>query len=227
MVARVLPHVRPAARVWHVRKNDSPGDYEMTVRVLEGDCRDVLRTLPTESVHSIVTDPPYHLTTGKKGGTGPASVNLDSPYGRSRITTGGFMGATWDGGDVAFQPDTWRECLRVLKLGGHLLAFGGSRTYHRLACAVEDAGFEIRDQIMWLYGSGFPKSTNLGGDWDGWGTALKPAHEPIVVARKPLIGTVAANVLAHGSGALNIAGCRVGGNVDEMVGRSGASTRSE
>jgi DNA modification methylase len=86
------------------------------------------------------------------------------------------------------------EALRVLKPGGHLLAFGGTRTYHRLACAVEDAGFEIRDTICWLYGSGFPKSLNLDGDREGWGTALKPAHEPIVVARKPLVGTVAANV---------------------------------
>lgn len=102
------------------------------------------------------------------------------------------------------------ECDRVLKPGGHLLAFGGSRTWHRLACAIEDAGFEIRDSIAWLYGSGFPKSRNLDGDWQGWGTALKPAFEPIVVARKPLVGTVAANVLAHGTGALNIDGCRIG-----------------
>lgn len=108
----------------------------------------------------------------------------------------------------AFQ--TWAEaifveCLRVLKPGGHLLAFGGSRTYHRMACAVEDAGFEVRDQIMWVYGSGFPKSHN--GEWGG--TALKPAHEPIVLARKPLIGTVEANWRAHGTGALNIDGCRI------------------
>lgn len=106
--------------------------------------------------------------------------------------------------------ETWAvECLRVLKPGGHLLAFGGSRTYHRLASAVEDAGFEIRDQIMWIYGSGFPKSSNQTDDWEGWGTALKPAHEPIVVARKPLIGTVPANLAEYGVGALNIDGCRV------------------
>jgi DNA modification methylase len=98
------------------------------------------------------------------------------------------------------------ECLRVLKPGGHMLAFGGTRTWHRLAVAVEDAGFEIRDSIAWMYGSGFPKSMNMG---DGMGTALKPAFEPIVVARKPLAGTVAANVLAHGTGALNIDGCRI------------------
>ena len=106
------------------------------------------------------------------------------------------------------------ECLRVLKPGGHFVAFGGSRTYHRLACAVEDAGFEIRDQIQWLYGTGFPKSRNIG---DGRGTALKPAHEPIVLARKPLIGTVAANVEKYGTGALNIDACRVGDFVNETA----------
>lgn len=180
------------------------GDGDVSVRIEEGDCRKWLATMPDNCVDSIVTDPPYHLTTGKKGGTGPASVNLESPYGRARVTTG-FMGMTWDGGDVAYDVELWRQCLRVLKPGGHLLSFGGSRTYHRMACAIEDAGFEIRDQIMWLYGSGFPKSHN--GSWGG--TALKPAHEPIVVARKPLIGTVAANVAAHGTGGLNIDGCRI------------------
>lgn len=105
------------------------------------------------------------------------------------------------------------ECLRVLKPGGHLVSFGGSRTWHRLACAVEDAGFEVRDSIAWLYGSGFPKSRNLDGDWEGWGTALKPAFEPIVVGRKPFPGTVAANVLDHGTGALNIDACRIGDDV--------------
>jgi site-specific DNA-methyltransferase (adenine-specific) len=107
------------------------------------------------------------------------------------------------------------ECLRVLKPGGHLLAFGGTRTHHRPACAIEDAGFEIRDSITWIYGSGFPKSHNLAGEWSGWGTALKPAHEPIVVARKPLAGTVAANVLAYGTGAINVDGCRVGDGADK------------
>lgn len=176
----------------------------MTVRIITGDCREVLRTLPEASVDAIVTDPPYHLTTGKKGGTGPASVNLESPYGRARIGTG-FMGMKWDGGDVAMRPETWAECLRVLKPGGYLLAFGGTRTYHRLACAIEDAGFEIRDQIGWAFGSGFPKSHN--GNWGG--TALKPAWEPICMARKPLIGTVEANWREHGTGALNIDGCRI------------------
>jgi site-specific DNA-methyltransferase (adenine-specific) len=140
---------------------------------------------------------------------------------------------------LAFQEwcRTWAlEAKRVLKPGGHLLAFGGTRTYHRLACAIEDAGFEIRDSIMWLYGSGFPKSLNVQKaiaktspevvGWDGWGTALKPAHEPIVVARKPLIGTVAENVLEHGCGALNIDGCRIGvGEGRDRDGESSADRR--
>jgi DNA modification methylase len=196
----------------------------LTVRILQGDCREVMATLPECSVDAIVTDPPYDLTAGKKGGSGAASVNLDSPYGRARIGTGtwpgGFMGMKWDGTGVAFDAETWRQALRVLKPGGHLIAFSGTRTYHRMVCAVEDAGFEIRDQIGWLYGSGFPKSRNLDGDWQGWGTALKPAWEPIVMARKPLVGTVAANVLVHGTGAINVDACRVG---DEAVekGRAG------
>ena len=167
-----------------------------------------MKGMAESSIHACVTDPPYHLTAGKKGGSGPASVNLASPHGRARVTTG-FMGMTWDGGDVAMRSETWAEVLRVLTPGAHLLAFGGTRTFHRMMCAIEDAGFEIRDTIMWVYGSGFPKSRNLGGEWDGWGTALKPAWEPIIVARKPLEGTVAANVAKYGTGALNIDGCRI------------------
>ena len=278
--------------------------------LLKGNCLETLKTLDTSSVDSIVTDPPYEL---------------------------GFMGKSWDNSGIAYSTELWAECLRVLKPGGHLLAFGGSRTYHRLVVAIEDSGFEIRDQIMWLYGSGFPKSLNVskaidkrggadiswfggwlkqerekrgisrkelaqhfpsqqayggkpasgnttgcvgnwetgvsvptneqfnklceildlpfakleeaerevikertmvqgGGNalqmrvgerreveanitipatlaakqWEGWGTALKPAHEPIVVARKPLIGTVANNVLTYGTGAINVDGSRVG-----------------
>jgi len=209
------------------------------MRLFEGDCLSVLKVLPDDSVDSIVTDPPYGLS---------------------------FMGKKWDY-DVP-SVEIWRECLRVLKPGGHLLAFAGSRTYHRLVVNVEDAGFEIRDQIMWIYGSGFPKSLNLGkaidkkqgndrevvgttnqqditsgnyvhgpsqrkdipitkgtSKWEGWGTALKPAHEPIVVARKPLIGTLVENVLEHGTGGLNIDGCRIGTDVVGWggKGRSGDS----
>jgi SAM-dependent methyltransferase len=156
------------------------------VTLYHGNCIEVMKNLPENSVDSIVTDPPYEL---------------------------GFMGKSWDSSGVAFNVEVWKEALRVLKPGGHLIAFSGSRTYHRMAVAIEDAGFEIRDQIMWLYGSGFPKSMNIGktlSDWQGWGTALKPAHEPMVLARKPLIGTVAANVLEYGTGGLNIDGTRVG-----------------
>ena len=208
-------------------------------------------------VDSVVTDPPYEL---------------------------GFMGKSWDSTGIAFQKETWELTFQLLKPGGHLLAFAGSRTYHRIAVAIEDAGFEIRDQIMWLYGSGFPKSLNVSKaidskkltgksnsvslsaseknrpvvgkvkrvvssdrvasdgegehgvpanmerfhnyeqkdipvtgpsteeakQWEGWGTALKPAHEPVVMARKPVEGTVAENVLKHGTGGINIDECRIG-----------------
>jgi hypothetical protein len=154
-----------------------------------GDCLEVMRTLPNNSVDSIVTDPPYGLS---------------------------FMGKKWDY-DVP-SVEIWEECLRVLKPGGHLLSFGGSRTYHRMAVAIEDAGFEVRDQIMWVYGSGFPKSHNIGKKvegYEGWGTALKPAHEPICMARKPLSEkSIAENVLKHGTGGINIDGSRIG---SEMI----------
>lgn len=189
-----------------------------------GDCLETLRGMPDNSVDSIVTDPPYGLTKGKNGGSGVASATLENPYGRARIGAGngagGFMGLAWDS-DVP-PVAVWAECLRVLKPGGHLLAFAGTRTQHRMACRIEDAGFEIRDMLAWLYGSGFPKSRNIaeqdmsGRDaeqWQGWGTALKPSLEPITMARKPLAKgfTVAANVLAHGAGAINIDACRVEG----------------
>lgn len=235
------------------------------IEVIEGDCLVVLPTLPADSFHACVTDPPYHLTSIVRrfgaANAAPAQHGTDGAYARA---SRGFMGKQWDGGDVAFRPETWAAILRVLKPGAHLLAFGGTRTYHRLACAIEDAGFEVRDAIMWHYGSGFPKShdvskgidraagveraviaegapvkriipgadqdatgswlkdngrlfvptetapaTDAARQWSGWGTALKPATEIICVARKPLIGTVAANVLQHGCGALNIGGCRV------------------
>jgi DNA modification methylase len=143
------------------------------------DCLKVLDRLPNNSIDAIATDPPYEL---------------------------GFMGKRWDATGVAFNVAVWQECLRVLKPGAHLVAFGGTRTYHRMACAIEDAGFDIRDCLMWLYGTGFPKSHNIGG---GCGTALKPACEPIILARKPLDGTIAENVDRWRTGALNIDGCRI------------------
>ena len=158
----------------------------MTYQLHVGRCEDVLKMLPDNSVDAIVTDPPYGLS---------------------------FMNHKWDY-DVP-TVEQWQECLRVLKPGGHLLAFGGSRTYHRLVVNAEDAGFEIRDQILWIYGSGFPKSHNLDGDFDGWGTALKPAHEPIVMARKPFKKTVSANMAEHGAGAININACRI--HTDEAL----------
>jgi site-specific DNA-methyltransferase (adenine-specific) len=295
------------------------------VTVYPGDCRTVLAELPEASVDSVVCDPPYHLTSIVKrfGGenAAPAKIGKTGAYARA---SAGFMGKQWDGGDIAFRVETWAEVFRVLTPGGHLIAFGGTRTYHRMVCAIEDAGFEIRDQIGWAYGSGFPKShdvsksidragglspheqsvllrlrreaaglsreqvaemvgctpasvrdweegrarakgrsfewiipsdeyrgrladalgysaderimvgvavdrrgdgtiysighsgelrnggaTEAAKQWQGWGTALKPAWEPIVLARKPLVGTVAENVLEHGTGALNIDGCRV------------------
>jgi len=211
----------------------------MSNKLHHGDCLEVMPTLDADSIDSIVSDPPYGLS---------------------------FMGKGWDHGVPSVE--FWSEALRVAKPGAHLLAFGGTRTFHRLTVAIEDAGWEIRDCVMWVYGSGFPKShdvskaidkaagaerevvgqaksgiakgdTTFGDDnwagknrtvygltapatdaakqWEGWGTALKPAWEPIIVARKPLIGTVAANVLAHGTGGINVDGCRVG--TDELKGK--------
>ena len=178
--------------------------------LLNGDCIEQMQKLKDEGklVDLVVTDPPYHLTSiverfGKEG-SAPAKDNYsDGAYTR---TSRGFMGKEWDGGDIAFRTDTWKLAYDLLKPGGYLLAFSASRNYHRMAVAIEDAGFEIRDQIMWIYGSGFPKSLNVG---DGWGTALKPAHEPIVMARKPLEGTNKQNIEKYGTGAINIDGCRV------------------
>ena len=203
-----------------MRISPSTPANEMSQLIL-GDCLEVLQSLPDATVESVVTDPPYDLLQASRGGSS-RSNEPDNPYGRHGAR-GGFMGMAWDATGVAFRPETWAAVLRVLRPGGHLLAFGGTRTQHRMTCAIEDAGFEIRDSINWLYGSGFPKSRDIGRDlegtgatavdntWRGWGTALKPAHEPIVVARKPLSErSVAGNVVAHRTGALNIAGCRVG-----------------
>jgi len=201
-------------------------------QVFNGDCLEVMKTFADNSFDSVVTDPPYEL---------------------------GFMGKSWDSTGIANNKEMWAECLRVLKPGGHLLAFSGTRTYHRMAVAIEDAGFEVRDMIEWVYGSGFPKSLNIGkvvdklqgnerevvgttnskgirsgannivgdsykcdgydatkgtSEWEGWGTALKPAHEPICMARKPLAEkTVAENVLKYGTGGINIDESRVGTEV--------------
>ena len=162
-------------------------------KLYHGDMLDMLDVIELNSIDSIITDPPYELN---------------------------FMNKGWDSTGIAFQVDTWKKCYEVLKSGGYLLAFGGSRTYHRIACAIEDAGFEIRDTIMWLYGSGFPKSlnigksveskTNKGTKWQGWGTALKPSFEPIIVARKPFKGSCVENVLENGVGGINIDECRIG-----------------
>lgn len=180
------------------------------VRLHQGDSRDVLKTLPDNSIDSIVTDPPYALVSIQKrfgkAGSAPAKHGTDGAFARAAR---GFMGKDWDVADTAFAETFWAECLRVLKPGGHVVAFGGTRTYHRLVVAIEDAGFEIRDQLGWVYGSGFPKSHNQSGEWEGWGSALKPAWEPICLARKPLTGTIAGNLAEWGVGALNIDGCRV------------------
>lgn len=220
----------------------------------EGNMLDVLPEI--SGVDSIVTDPPYELN---------------------------FMHKGWDNSGIAFQVETWKKCYDALKPGGYLLAFGGSRTFHRIACAIEDAGFEIRDTIMWLYGSGFPKSMNIGKavesklltgsantqefknlkgtkeksgnwginknayeygarpsdystdghervvevdyqteegqKWNGWGTALKPSYEPVIVARKPCEGSCIDNVLKYGVGGINIDECRVE-NTTEDLGRN-------
>ena len=226
-----------------------------------GDCLEVLARLPENSVDAVVTDPPYHLTSIVKrfGAEGAAQAKRGATGAYQRAASG-FMGKQWDGGDIAFRVETWAAVLRVLKPGGHMVAFSGTRTYHRMACAIEDAGFEIRDQIGWAFGSGFPKShdvskgvdkaaghwrgkagavtiesqvakgteyertdkgepvTDAAREWQGWGTALKPAWEPICLARKPLSEkSVAANVLKHGTGAVNIDGCRVPGETRPLI----------
>jgi site-specific DNA-methyltransferase (adenine-specific) len=184
-------------------------------------------------VDSIVTDPPYHLqsivdrfkNTSPEDDTYTSEKVRNKSDGYSRLVGTGFMGQEWDGGDIAFRRETWELALKLLKPGGHLLAFSASRNYHRMAVAVEDAGFEIRDQIIWLYGSGFPKSHNLG---DGWGTALKPAHEPIMMGRKFIEGTNKNNREKYGTGGINIDGCRVeGGRFPANVMHDGSDVISD
>jgi DNA modification methylase len=230
-----------------------------------GDCLDVLATIEPDSIDACVTDPPYHLTSiVKRYAKGDAktenSIKLHgtqavSPYMRGAK---GFMGKQWDGGEIAFEPETWAAVLRVLKPGGHLLAFGAPKNFGFMQYAITQAGFEVRDTLCWLFGSGFPKShdvskaidrvagaerteaigksrrhgggivgngssyevspevptlyapaTDSARQWQGWGTALKPAYEPVIMARKPLIGTVAENVIQFGTGAINVDGCRI------------------
>ena len=239
------------------------------VDLRHGDCLEVLRDLPDNSVDSIVTDPPYALSNTK-----PAQVAdvlaawVTGDTEAVPATKGGFMGKDWD--SFVPPPAVWAECLRVLKPGGHMAVFAGARTQDLMGLSIRLAGFEIRDTLGWVYGSGFPKSMDVskaidkmkgakrevvgknpnhraisgvgyegiyqGGNtgaedvtapatseaakWDGWGTALKPAIEPIILARKPLDGTVANNVLAHGVGGLNIDACRVPS--DEITGWGGA-----
>ena len=225
----------------------------MAFEIKHGDCLEVMRGMAYNSVDAIVTDPPYGLVGASRGSSSQPG-DLATPYGRSGPSKkrGGFMGKEWDASIPG--AEYWSEALRIAKPGAYILAFGGTRTFHRLAVAIEDAGWEIRDTLMWVYGSGFPKSRNVCLDmdkmdghgnrghriavanrhhpdgtlepngehlpayepktdaakqWAGWGPALKPAWEPIIMARKPLVGTVAANVLEHGTGALNIDASRI------------------
>lgn len=188
------------------------------IDIRHGDCLTVLRDLSDNSVDSVVTDPPYGLSNT----TPPQVADVLAAWvtgDTEAVPTkrGGFMGKDWD--SFVPPPAVWAECLRVLKPGSHLAVFAGSRTQDLMGLSIRLAGFEIRDTLGWVYGSGFPKSmdvskaigknTGEGREWDGWGTALKPAIEPIILARKPLDGTVAANVLAHGVGGLNIDASRV------------------
>lgn len=186
-----------------------------TAQVLLGDCREHMRDFAQQGLlfDAVICDPPYHLSIARRfGGKRAAALKGGEPgsYNPYRTMATGFLGQEWDGGGIAFDVETWRAAYAVLKPGANLVAFGGPRTFHRLAVAVEDAGFEIRDVIMWIFGSGFPKSMNLRGRHAGRGTALKPGFEPIIIARKPLAETsVASNVVRFGTGAMNIDACRI------------------
>lgn len=203
-----------------------------------GDSVEVMATIPECSIDAVVTDPPYGIRFMGKAWDGvDIERRIISQQRKGTPITGmkpaklvhegrAFSAGTYDlsrSGNKAFEEWTqvWAsEALRVLKPGGYLVSFASPRTFHRMVCGIEDAGFEIRDTIMWVFGSGFPKSKNLTGDYEGWGTALKPGYEPIVLARKPLIGTVEQNVNEHGTGAMNIDECRVPANGEEL--REGA-----
>lgn len=177
--------------------------------VINMECRAGMMTMPENSVDAIVTDPPYGLSKEPDMAEVLRHWLAGDDYDHGG---GGFMGKSWD--SFVPGPATWREALRVLKPGGHALVFAGSRTQDLMTTSLRLAGFEIRDAAMWLYGSGFPKSLNVGKqlpEWEGYGTALKPAYEPIIIARKPLTETIVKTVAKHGTGALNINGCRVEG----------------
>ena len=259
-------------------------------KLYEGSMLDMLEVIEPNTIDSIVTDPPYGLTsiTKRFGKEDSAECQYGKDGSFQRLSKG-FMGKEWDGSGIEYNIDTWKKCYEVLKPGGYLLAFGGSRTFHRIACAIEDAGFEIRDTIMWLYGSGFPKSmaldksleakltigsgnkkdfykcngtleeskgkgytsmkqtnveqdfrninyeskgqlqlkatTELAKKYKGWGTALKPSFEPIIVARKPFKGSLVDNVIEYGVGGINIDECRVE-PTGEDIGRNNTGTKN-
>lgn len=215
---------------------------QMKYKIFNENCLDVLDRLKENYIDSIVTDPPYGLTSITKrfgkNGSAPAQYGKDGSFAR---LSKGFMGKEWDGSGIEYNVEMWKKCLRVLKPGGYLLAFGGSRTFHRIACAIEDAGFEIRDTIMWLYGSGMPKFMNIekainksdkelkekAKIWHGYATALKPSYEAIIMARKPLDGTYINNVLEWNVGAINVDECRIAFNGDKWnTQKSGKTSRA-
>lgn len=185
------------------------------VTLFRGDCIEALLAMPADSVDSVVCDPPYHLTSivDRFGKDGAAEVKAGAT-GAYKRASAGFMGKQWDGGDIAFQVATWKAVLRVLKPGGYLLAFASTRGFWRMCVAIEDAGFITHPMIAWVFGSGFPKATRIKADgYDGFrygGQALKPAIEPIFMGQKPFSETTGtANILKHGTGAVNIDGCRI------------------
>lgn len=207
----------------------------MSVRILEGDMLTVLPTLDAETFHAVITDPPYHLTSIVKrfGSTAaaPCKVGRTGAYDRAAR---GFMGQTWDGGDIAMRPETWAEVLRVMKPGAFMVAFASTRGYHRMVCAIDDAGFVIHPMLGWVFGSGFPKATRFkipGMEGRRYGLqALKPAFEPICLAQKPFEGTGNENWLEYGCGGLNIDACRIdpGSHVPGGGGlKGGAASRHE
>lgn len=241
----------------------------MEYRLINDDSLKALDELEENSIDSIVTDPPYGLTSitkrfGKEN-SAPAKYGKDGAFQR---LSKGFMGKEWDGSGIEYNVELWKKCYRVLKPGGYLLAFGGSRTYHKIANAIEEAGFIIQDMITWLYGSGMPHGLDIGlaidkkngvkskvggvvnkakspfggdyennwneetpktyevkiaqNEWKGWNTRLKPSIEPIVMAQKPVEGTIVNNIQKWGVGGLNIDECRVGGGSDTFnrIGRN-------